>query len=220
LSANGPKPDEDIGFHLSRLLSRGWRALIGLVLLTFLAATAPAAESPTGKSGGYTLFSRDMIRISILGEPDLSVERRIDGNGRVSLPLIGSVTVQGLSVTAAEEKIRTTYIEQELLVRPQVAVTVIEYFPREISVLGQVNTPGKIVFPIEAGSISVVDAISRAGGFTRIAKSDSVRITRRTESGSEESSSINVEGMVDGKGRVPVFLLLPGDVVFVPERVF
>lgn len=193
---------------------------MALALAFFVSAAARSEDAPPGKSKGYCLFARDMIRISILGEPDLSVERRIDGNGQVSLPLIGLVGVQGLSVTAAEEKIRATYIEREFLIRPQVAVTVTEYLPREISVLGQVNNPGKVVFPIEAGSISVVEAISKAGGFTRIAKADSVRITRRGESGSEASSSVNVEGMIDGKGKIAVFLLLPGDVVYVPERVF
>jgi protein involved in polysaccharide export with SLBB domain len=194
--------------------------IFSLALFFGLPALAGAAETATVQSNGYTLFSRDTIRISVLGEPELSVERRIDGNGRVSLPLIGTVMIRGLSVAAAEEKIRTAYIEQEMLVRPQVAVTVTEYFPREVAVLGQVTNPGNVVFPIEATSISVIDAISRAGGFTRLAKGDNVRITRRDDSGAEETSTVNVAGMIAGKGNVPALLLRPGDVVFVPERVF
>src|ERR1043166_3572900 len=99
------------------------RRQIGLAFMLVIIGALRAGDSAERKSNGYCLFARDMIRVSVHGEPDLSVERRLDGNGRVSLPMLGSVVLQGLSVTAAEEKIRTTYIEQELLVRPQGAVT-------------------------------------------------------------------------------------------------
>lgn len=148
------------------------------------------------------------------------MERRIDGNGNISLPLVGAVPVQGLTATEAAKRIELVFIEQEILVHPQVSVTVAEYFPREISVLGQVNKPGKVELPIEAESLSIVEAVSRAGGLTRIAKSDSVRITRRGEDGQEKSETVDLQRMIDGRGGVAPFLILPGDVIFIPERVF
>ena len=58
-----------------------------------------------------------------------------------------------------------------------------------------------------------------AGGFTRIAKSDAVRITRKDDAGAERTFTVDVEKMLAGRGG-ETFLVQPGDVVFVPERVF
>lgn len=118
-----------------------------------------------------------------------------------------------------EAAIARVYTAEQILLRPQVSVTVIEYSPREISVLGQVRTPGKVAFPIEAANIPIVEAISKAGGFTRIAKSDTVRVTRADANGTETSITVDVSRLVDGRGG-ETFQLLPGDVVFVPERIF
>lgn len=181
-------------------------------------ASAPAA--PSTSNSGYKLFPRDLIAMSILGEPDMSIERRIDGDGRVSLPLIGSVLIRGLSTTEAEEKIRQAYIEKQIYIRPQVSLSVKEYYPREVFVLGQVRTPGKITLPIEAGSISIVEAISKAGGFTRISKGEAVQVTRRLSTGVEQSTTVDVAGMIDGKGTKTGFNIQPDDVIFVPERLF
>ena len=87
--------------------------------------------------------------------------------------------------------------------------------------LGQVMKQGKQTFPAEATSITVVEAITSAGGFSRIAKGDAVRITRKDEHGVDQSFTVNVEKMIDGRGAtVEPVLLQPADVVFVPERVF
>ena len=65
-----------------------------------------------------------------------------------------------------------------------------------------------------------MEAISNAGGLTRIAKADTVRVTRRSDSGEEKIVTVDLERMIDGRGGVAVFLVEPGDVVFIPERVF
>ena len=184
------------------------------------AGTATAASASAATSSGYRLFARDKIRIAVHGENDLCVERRIDGNGCVSLPLLASLRVQGLTVAEAEERIAQAYIREEILVHPHVALSVVEYFSRVVSVLGQVNKPGKVELPIEAPSLSIVEAISNAGGLTRIARADSVRVTRRPAAGGEQIVTVDVERMIDGRGGVAVFLVEPGDIVFVPERVF
>ena len=190
------------------------------ILFCVLAPFHLKAGNSSTPTAGYKLFPRDLVLMSILGEPDMSVERRIDGDGQISVPLIGSVNVRGLSTTEAQEKIRLLYVEQQIYIRPQVSLSVKEYYPREVFVLGQVRTPGKVSLPIEAGSISIVEAISKAGGFTRISKGDSVQVTRHTSDGKEQSSTVDVAGMIDGRGTKAGFDIQPDDVIFVPERIF
>lgn len=194
------------------------RFLLAIILLG--CPFAVRAANGAAPSAEYRLFARDLVRVSVHGEEDLkSLDRRIDGAGRISLPLISSVEIKGLTPAAAEAAIAKVFIDEQILIRPQVSVTVIEYSPREISVLGQVREPGKIALPIEAASLSIVEAVSKAGGFTRIAKSDSVRVTRIDENGAEVSTVVDVSRLLDGRGG-ETYALLPGDVVFVPERIF
>jgi protein involved in polysaccharide export with SLBB domain len=89
-----------------------------------------------------------------------------------------------------------------------------------VMVLGQVGKQGKQVLPPEAVTLTIVEAITSAGGFTRIAKGDAVRVTRKDERGGEQSFTVNVEKAIEGRASGEPFLLQPGDVVFVPERVF
>lgn len=187
-------------------------------LICSLVAALLHAQEPSD-AGRYRLFVRDLLRITVFGEDGLDVQRRIDGNGMVSLPLVGSVALQGLTIAAAEEKIRQTYIAKEIFVRPQVSVSVAEYVAREVSVIGQVKNPGKFPLPIEVNSVQIVDVISQAGGFTRLGRADSVRVSRKAADGSEQSFSVDVQRMFNGRGGVSPFLVYPGDVVFVPERI-
>jgi hypothetical protein len=73
---------------------------------------------------------------------------------------------------------------------------------------------------MEADTLPIVAAITRAGGFTRIGRSESVRITRTALDGSPQTFTVNVKTMLDGTARAAPFMLLPGDVVFVPEAIF
>ena len=190
------------------------------LLLCWLSPLVAAENAPV-EATRYRLFSRDTIRLSVQGEPDLTVDRRIDALGEIYVPLLGHVKLSGLTATEAQAVIAKRYVEEEIFVRPEVIVTVLDYTPKEIMVLGQVGKQGKLFLPPEAISMSIVEAITSSGGFTRIAKSDAVRVTRKDERGTEQSQTINVEKMIDGRaGATEAFLLQPGDVVFVPERVF
>jgi protein involved in polysaccharide export with SLBB domain len=185
-----------------------------IVMLPILHAT-PAIDTKSS----YHLSSRDLIRITIFNEPDMTVDRRIDARGAVSLPLIGNVDLNHLTVSEAQDKIRLAYIEMEIFVHPQVSVTVTEYLLKEVSVIGQVKSPGKIVLPMESDELEIVDVISKAGGVTRLARSDSVRVTRKAANGVEQTFTVDVERMFNGRGGAKPFMVVPGDVIFVPERV-
>lgn len=169
----------------------------------------------------YRLFSRDLIRLAVRNEPDVSLDQRIDGTGTVTVPLLGPMKVAGLTLAEAQASIAKRYREEEIFVHPEVFITVLEYSPKEVMVLGQVSKQGKQSFPPEAGSMSIVEAITAAGGLTRIAKGDGVRVTRKDEQGVEHSVTVDVEKLIEGRGnKEDAYQLQPGDVVFVPERVF
>ncbi len=183
------------------------------------AASEAAPEDP---DRSYILNSRDMIRVAVYGHEDLSSRQRIDGNGRIRMSLIGTVDITGKTIRDAETLIEERYREERLLRNPEVTITVEEYSPRFVSVLGNVETPGRIEFPIEQNRLDIVDVISKAGGFNRVARSDRVRLIRVDEDGTDQTFTVNVQEIMqgrdrEGKARVYVY---PGDSIFVPERLF
>lgn len=183
----------------------------------FLAGLVSLPLHGQGEPSSYRLIKRDLIEVSVFDEPDLKTEQRIDESGAVRLPLLGNFSLQQLGIREAEEQIEKAYIDQQFLRRPQVTIRVVEFAPREVSVLGSVGKPGKIVLPAEEESIDIVDVIARAGDFTRIAKRDAVTIRRKNAKGETEIIQINVADIILGKGSRTGFKILPGDVVFVPE---
>lgn len=188
-------------------------------VFALLLASGSAGFAESEPAAGYRLFARDLVEVSVHGEPDMTVTRRVDAGGFVSLPLIDPVRVLGLTLEEAQQRIAETYRTSEIFIRPQIGMVVKEYASREISVIGQVRTPGRVTFPIEAQEMSIVEAVSQAGGFTRIGKADAVRVTRPSASGGEETFTVDVERMINGQGAAG-FQVQPGDVIFVPERVF
>ena len=185
-------------------------------------AVADATVPATGVSAeAYTLFARDVVKFSVYGEPDLSTQLRISGTGSINVPLLGDIQVSGLKLAAAEKKIQQAYIDGQILIQPQITIQVAEYSKKEISILGQIGRQGNVELPVESTSISIINAITLAGGFTRIGRADNVKVTRKKEDGKgEEVFIVNVEKMISGGGKERVFYLKPGDVVFVAERLF
>jgi protein involved in polysaccharide export with SLBB domain len=205
--------------NLARGRGRRTAAAVVAALGLFVLAAA-GTENTAAAAGTYRLFVRDLVAISVQGEPDMTVQRRIGGDGEVAVPLLGAVKLAGLTLPEAQAAIARRYVAEEIFVRPEVVISVVEYSPKEIMVLGQVGRQGKLALPPEASGMAIVEAITSAGGFTRIAKSDAVRVTRKTEDGAERTFTVDVERVLAGRGAAEAFVLQPGDVVFVPERVF
>ena len=203
---------------IARRVMRGGRvfaaALAGIVILL-------PAEAADDSEVNYQLSVRDQIEISIFDEPDLKSIQRIDGIGQVRLAHIGTINLAGKTVREAEKYIEGLYVENRILRSPMATVRVLEYSLREIKILGAVATPGTIEFPKEIGRMDIVDAISRAGDFTRTARRNNVRVTRLGPDGRPNSFVVNVDEMISGRRddveRVYVF---PGDTIFVPQSVF
>jgi polysaccharide export outer membrane protein len=155
-----------------------------------------------------------LIRVLIFQEPDLLREVRITQEYTITLPLIGTIDLRDRTVRQAEEIIRGLY-DKDYLVNPQVNLTVLEYTQRTVQVVGAVNQPGAVVFPPEQ-KMGLVEAIARAGGQSRIADLKRVRLTR-SAGGKTENFIINVDDLMKGASGEQ-WLLLKGDVIFVPER--
>ena len=203
--------------------SQGRRALalrgIAIVVLASVCSLAVASDD-------YRVAPRDLLRFQIFDEPDTQIVQRVSATGEMPLPMVGVVGVQGLTLREVEAKLKRLYVDGGFFVNPQVILVLEEYDERSVSVLGQVNRPGQVSLPLEAESVSLIHAITLAGGLTRLARPDDDRIKRKDlRSGGEEKTFVvnikqylsnrqsDLEGSED-------FKLLPGDVVFVPERSF
>lgn len=188
------------------------------------ASTAPDEDrgEVLDVSPNYRLRPLDLIRVTVLREPELSTQVRLDANGEVDLPLVGAVKVVDLTRTEAQRRVEAAYIEERFLRRPQVTIFIEEYSPREISILGQVRSPGKYPLPVET-NLTVVEAITRAGGLTDVAKGSDVRLTRVGKDGEEVAHRFNVDAALRGRsrdGEAEKLMVQPGDVIFVPESLF
>lgn len=186
-----------------------------LLLLCLCAALPVRAEETKPVSTDYVLQPSDLIRVLVFQEPDLQRDVRLTQEGSVSLPLIGTIELQGKSVHQAEDIIRQLY-DRDYLVNPQISITVVEYAQRTAQVLGAVNSPGAIAFPPEQ-KMGLLEAIARAGGFSRLAERRRVRLTRTLADGKSENYTINADELIQGNSNEP-WLLVKGDVIFVPER--
>lgn len=181
------------------------------------AAETGAPESPRPpESADYILQPSDLIRVRVFQEPDLDREVRITQENTVTLPLIGSLNLKDKTVRQAEEMVRRLY-DRDYLVNPQITMTVLEYSEQTVQVLGSVNSSGSIVFPPEQ-KMGLVEAITRAGGFSRLADRKRVRLTRTLPDGKTENHIINTDDLIHGNSS-QLWLLKKGDVIFVPERI-
>jgi len=201
-------------FRFNRLLAALVPALLGLAMS---AQESPAEQVPSAaESTDYVLQPSDLIRVMVFQEPDLMREVRITQEYTITLPLIGTIDLRGKTVRQAEEIIRSLY-DKDYLVNPQINLTVLEYTQRTVKVLGAVNQPGAIVFPPEQ-KMGLLEAIARAGGFSRIAERRKVRLSRTLDDGKSENYIINTDEMIQGAS-AQQWLLTKGDVIFVPERI-
>jgi protein involved in polysaccharide export with SLBB domain len=170
--------------------------------------------SQTGAVDDTTLGAGDVFEIRVFGEKDMSGKYQVGPDGSIMFPYLGKLAVAGKEVGALEQQIATGLRDGKFLVDPQVSIMVEETKSKRVSVLGAVARPG--TFPIIPG-MTVVHAVSNAGGFTPLASKDDTVVTRRVE-GKLERHRIPVSDVT--RGDAEDFPLRAGDIVFVPERVF
>jgi protein involved in polysaccharide export with SLBB domain len=161
-----------------------------------------------------TIGPDDIFRMQIVGEKDLPDEYQVSSDGSVDLPYIHRVQAAGLEPQALAKVIRERLIEQQILKDPSVIVAIKEYRSKKITVLGQVQKPGSFSF---TSGMTLLQAVSLSGGFTSIAKTDHVNLTRKTKSGTK-TVILSVDSITEG--RSPDIPLQAGDGIYVGERVF
>ena len=196
----------------TRFIPAAWLLGAATVILGAFALPTPAK----GASGNYLIAANDLLEIEVFQEKDLSVKARVAKDGKINLPLIGLVGVGGISSKSAAERIKSLYADG-YLVSPQVSVRVSEFAKRRFTVLGQVKKPGSYAFP-DNESISLLQAIGMAEGFTRIANRKKVTIKRRV-GGREVIMRIDAKLLASEGSSRPVEILV-GDVITVAESMF
>ena len=187
--------------------------------LLFMSAVMQAEqENDQGTKPGienYVLSALDLIQFRIYGESELDSEVRISADGIISLPFIGVIEIAGKTVLEARQLIYDLY-DRDYFVNPQIQIHVIEYATRRVHVLGQVTNQGFVFIPPEE-SFSLLQAISAAGGFTRLANPRAVQLKRVGEDGEIQVNTINVDHiMKDPKAKD--WQLKTDDTIYVPER--
>lgn len=136
----------------------------------------PASPTPTTApttAPEYRVGAGDVLEITVFDNADLSRAAAVKINGTIAVPLLGDVSVSGLTIAEVQSKL-TTLLEKDYLVKPQLEVKVKEYQSQFVTVLGEVNTPGRK--PLR-GQTRLVDVLVEAGGF-RSQASGEVTITR------------------------------------------
>lgn len=188
-----------------------------LGLMSGLGVTFAADSGPTAAlQAEYVLQPLDMLKVVVFQEEDLEREVRLSQESTVSLPLIGNVALKGRTVREAQDVIRDAY-ERDYLVNPQISLTVTEYAKQVVNVLGAVTTAGAVEIPPEQ-PLNLLDAITRAGGFTRLADRRHLKLTRTDEDGKAVTFEINADDIIRGTTD-KTWMLKTGDVIYVPERI-
>ena len=175
----------------------------------------PRVEQVPQTSPAYRLSTGDTIQIHVFHEDELNTTARIGKDGSIPFPLICSIQVGGRNVSETAAALAQAL--REYLVRPQVAIRIIDYSKRRFTILGQVNRPGTFDMPDET-TLTLLEAIGMAGGYSRVANPSKVIVKRTTQEG-EQVFKIDAKQMAKGQN-APSFSLLPGDTVVVEESLF
>ena len=146
--------------YLLRGATMNHKALLRLWVLLCVAFCASIAHAEVGND--YQLGAGDIIRINVFQNPDLSMEARISESGIISYPLIGNVELGGMAIGLAEQKITKLLKSGGFVQQPQVNILVKQINGNLVSVLGQVNKPGR--YPLETFNMKVSDILASAGG--------------------------------------------------------
>ena len=168
-------------------------------------STNPATTDPD-----YKIGPQDMLRVDVWKEPDISRIVPVRPDGKITLPLVNDVQAAGLTPTQLAAKIAEGL--KKYITSPQVTVGVTEINSRRIFVNGEVARPG--AFPL-LPNMTVLQALSSAGGFTQFAREKKIYILRM-ENGKQVKYPFNYKEAVSGKNVEQNIILQGGDIIVVP----
>ncbi|MGC4077087.1 MAG: polysaccharide export protein EpsE [Rubrivivax sp.] len=192
--------------------------LLAVVLgLLALAAALPAAAqgaAPAPAAAEYRLGAGDVVRINVYQNPDLTLETRVTEAGIISFPLLGNVRIGGLTVTGAEKLIADGLRSGNFVKQPQVTLVVMQIRGNQVSVLGQVNRPGR--YPLEVADMRLTDVLAMAGG-TSQGGADLVVVTG-VRDGRPVRLEVDLPSLFAPEGGQRNVVLLNGDTVWVARQ--
>lgn len=178
--------------------------------LSAQAAQGAAAAEPANGPEALVIGPGDMIHVSVFDEPDMEQRVSISSTGIGHFYLVGDMRVGGMTINQVEKALEDSLRSRNLLVNPNVNVTIEQSASAQVSVLGEVHNPG--TYDISTGR-NILDILSMAGGLTDIADRN---ITIKRKQGKDESISVFLPN--DAKAAIDKSVLVyPGDTVVVPK---
>jgi polysaccharide export outer membrane protein len=156
-----------------------------------------------GDKLGLNVFSLTDEKINFLKNPDMEVV--LDNKGQIELPVIGYVTISGLTIREAEQKLKT--VISEYLKSPSVSIKVLNF---NFTVIGEVSQQG--TFVAEAPKVNILEALGKAGGLLENANRENIRIVRN-ENNTAKIYQINI--LEDNSLLSPNFFLQSNDIILV-----
>jgi polysaccharide export outer membrane protein len=194
--------------------------LIGLAMLVACASDIPSVKTLARHQGsnpsadksdaGYVIGPGDILSIDVWKEKELSKQVSVRLDGKISLPLVNDVQAAGLTSTELRNQLTEQY--KDFVDVPEVAVTVIESRSKRIYLLGKVVRPGEYLMQKD---MTVVQAVSVAGGLAEWADSSDVKLIRKIN-GIEKTFSVDYDAIVSGEDLGQNVQLQPDDTIFVP----
>lgn len=229
-----------VGVTSSGLRRRMNRPIASLTLLAFFAVTVatPIQAQIPGLSPGatpgatgvgspppatpYTLGAGDRVQVAVFDVPEYSGEYVVLVDGSLNLPVIGSISVRGLTLQQATDVISSQYAR--FVRRPLITISLIAARPVVIAVAGEVQRPGTYSVAVGGGGAgatggqfpTVTQAITLAGGITQSAAVRDVQIRRRTSPTTEQVYNVNLWELLQGNLAQDV-ALRDGDSIFIPS---
>jgi polysaccharide export outer membrane protein len=196
---------------MTKAIHRLFAALWLLLSVITLSSASLATAAEPRANVDYKLGQGDAIRIVVFQNPDLTLDSRVSESGTITYPLIGTVNIGGLSIEAAEKRIAAGLKDGGFVQKPQVNIVLMQVRGNQVSVLGQVNRPGR--FPLETSNNRVSDVLAMAGGIIP-SGSDTVVLTGIRE-GKPFRREIDFPGIfVDNKANDDI-QVIGGDVLYV-----
>jgi polysaccharide biosynthesis/export protein len=180
-----------------------WFFLGQLLLISIANANADANQS-------YKLRQGDLIQVSVWGEDKMQKESLVLPDGNITYPLAGRVEVAGLTSTEVEKRIAEKL--KAYLPDPQVSVVIVSITGNIAHVMGKVLKPGQVLMP---GPMTVLDALSMAGGLDKFADRSGIKVLRKTPQG-QKAIPVYYDQLIRGQNLDSNITLNPGDTILVP----
>lgn len=188
-------------------------------LLTLLMAVILLLITLPACADEYVIGEGDLLKISVYDNPDLTTDTRVSGDGKITLPLIGEITVTGMTAAAAQKSIADK-LSDGYIRKPQVSVFITEYKSKKVTTLGEFTKPGLVEL---RGNSTLMEVISNAGGIT-VNASDTLIVKRKIlkPDGPGEDLAIVVDlNRLLEKGDISTNIMVKdGDSIYVPRAAF